>query len=212
MFEFERVKFKDILDISSLLIEKNKITSIVGQSGSGKSTLLKLFNKMLSPASGRILFNGVDLKSINSIDLRRRVVMLSQNPGIFRGSIRDNLLIGLKYSEKKLASEEDMLKVLKKVILKKSLDEDSKNLSGGEKQRLALARMLLMDPDILLLDEPSSALDEKTESLIIDRLVDHSRENNKALIMVTHSKKVAYTFSDTVIELEGGKIIKREDL
>lgn len=212
MFEFERVKFKDILDISSLLIEKNKITSIVGQSGSGKSTLLKLFNKMLSPDSGRILFNGVDLKSINSIDLRRRVVMLSQNPGIFRGSIRDNLLIGLKYSEKKLASEEDMLKVLKKVILKKSLDEDSKNLSGGEKQRLALARMLLMDPDILLLDEPSSALDEKTESLIIDRLVGHSRENSKALIMVTHSKKVANTFSDTVVELEGGKIIKMEEL
>lgn len=212
MFLLKKVKYKEILDIKELHIQKNKITSIVGESGSGKTTLLKLLNKLISFDKGDILYNNKSLNQINSIDLRRDVVMLSQTPVIFTGSIKDNLLIGLIFAEKPLVSEGRLFEILKLVKLKKDLREDAEKLSGGEKQRLALARVILMEPEVLLLDEPSSSLDEDTEHMIIHALVNYTRENNKTLIMVTHSKKVANEFSDQVIEIKQGTIINKKEM
>lgn len=189
------------------MIESHKVTCIVGASGSGKTTLLRLLNKLISPDSGEILYNGYSINSIDSVKLRRDVVMLPQSPAIFNGNIKDNLLVGLKFSEKPLVSDTKLLETLQLINLKKDLNETPDALSGGEKQRLALGRVILMDPDVLLLDEPSSALDEDTEHIIIDSLVKYSRKNNKTLIMVTHSKKVANTFSDYIIEMKNGEII-----
>lgn len=133
--------------------------------------------------------------------------MLPQSPAIFNGNIKDNLLVGLKFSEKPLISDRKLIETLQLINLKKDFNETPDALSGGEKQSLALGRVILMDPDVLLLDEPSSALDEDTEHIIIDSLVKYSRKNNKTLIMVTHSKKVANTFSDYIIEMKNGEII-----
>ena len=94
----------------------------------------------------------------------------------------------------------------------KSLEEDGQDLSGGEKQRIALARVILSDPEVFLLDEPSSALDSETENLIIESLVEHSRENNKTLIMVTHSLDIGKSFSDLVIEIKNKDANEKEDL
>lgn len=208
MFDFKDVKYKNILHIKELQISKSNVTCIVGESGSGKTTLLKLLNKLISPDSGEIFFNNQPLKEINSIDLRRKVVMLPQTPAVFGGSIKDNLLIGLKFSEKPVVSDDKLLEVLSLVHLKKDLGESADKLSGGEKQRLALGRVILINPEVFLLDEPSSALDENTEQLLIEKLVDFSRKNSKTLIMVTHSKKVAATFADNIIEINAGKIVK----
>ena len=136
--------------------------------------------------------------------------MLPQSPAIFRGSIRDNLLIGLKFSEKPLVSDAKLCEILKLVNLNKELMEDVEKLSGGEKQRVALGRVILMEPGVLLLDEPSSSLDEDTEHMIIEALVNYTRENNKTLIMVTHSKKVANHFADQIIEIKKGMILNQE--
>lgn len=195
------------MDINKLRIESHKVTCIVGGSGSGKTTLLRLLNKLISPDSGEILYNGDSINNIDAVKLRRDVVMLPQSPAIFNGTIKDNLLVGLKFSEKPLVSDTTLLETLQLINLKKDLNETPDDLSGGEKQRLALGRVILMDPDVLLLDEPSSALDEDTEHIIIDSLVKYSRKNNKTLIMVTHSKKVANTFSDYIIEMKNGEII-----
>nr|WP_286907379.1 ABC transporter ATP-binding protein [Clostridium sp. UBA1652] len=207
MFLLRNVKYKDVLNIDNLTIESHKVTCIVGASGSGKTTLLRLLNKLISPDSGEILYNGGSINSIDSVKLRRDVVMLPQSPAIFNGNIKDNLLVGLKFSEKPFVSDTKLLETLQLINLKKDLNETPDALSGGEKQRLALGRVILMDPDVLLLDEPSSALDEDTEHIIIDSLVKYSRKNNKTLIMVTHAKKVANTFSDYIIEMKNGEII-----
>ncbi|MFP4697217.1 MAG: ATP-binding cassette domain-containing protein [Eubacteriales bacterium] len=210
MFKLKDVKYKDIIDIKHLNIKAHKITCIIGESGSGKTTILKLLNKLISPDNGFILYNNNSLDNINSIELRREIVMLSQNPAIFSGSIKDNLLIGLNFSQKPSISDNELNKVLSLIKLNKSLDEDSEKLSGGEKQRLALGRVILMKPEVLLLDEPSSALDEATEHMIIEALVNYTKDNNKTLIMVTHSKKVANSFSDEIIEIKKG-MIKEDD-
>lgn len=210
MFLLKRVKYKDILDIEELNIEKNKITCIVGESGSGKTTLLRLLNKLVSFDSGEILYNDESLNDINTINLRRNVVMLPQSPAIFEGNVRDNLLIGLRFSEKPMASDDKLLELLRLVKLNKGLEDSADRLSGGEKQRVALGRVILMEPEVLLLDEPSSALDEDTEQIIIEALVKYTRDNNKSLIMVTHSKKIAKYFADSIIEIKSGRIVKPE--
>ncbi len=201
MFEIHDVAYKDILHVKHLTIKKGNVTSIVGQSGSGKTTLLRLLNRLISYDQGEILFHGQPLHRVDPIALRRQVVMLPQNPAIYNGNIRDNLLIGLKFSEKPMVADDSLYKILKLVKLKKELKENTDKLSGGEKQRVALGRILLMEPEALLLDEPSSALDESTEQLIIEVLVQYTKSNGKTMVMVTHSKKIAGQFSDEIVEI-----------
>jgi putative ABC transport system ATP-binding protein len=208
MFKIKDLKYKNILNIKYLVIPEHKVNCIVGQSGSGKTTLMRMLNKLISPDAGTILFEGNDLSNINSVELRRKVVMLPQTPILFDGSIRENLQIGLRFAEKNEATEAVMLEVLKLVHLNKSLDENADKLSGGEKQRLSLGRVILLNPDVFLLDEPSSALDEDTEQLIIRAVVEYSKKNNKTVIMVTHSKKVASTFADNIIEIKSGQVME----
>lgn len=202
MFILKSVVYKDILDIDYLKIEKAKITSLIGESGSGKTTLLRLLNKMISPDSGTILFKDNDIEGIDSIELRRNVAMLSQSPVIFEGNVRDNLLMGLKFSEKELASDETLIDILKSIHLKKNLDDNPSNFSGGEKQRLALGRIIVMNPEVFLLDEPSSALDDDTAKDVISSLSRYVKNNKKTLIMISHSKALSSEFSDEIIELK----------
>jgi putative ABC transport system ATP-binding protein len=210
MYEIRNVKYKNILDIDNLKIPEKKVTSIVGKSGSGKTTLLRLLNKLISCDTGSILFKDKSLKEIDSVELRRKVIMLPQQPIIFEGSIRKNLLIGLEFSEKELLPDDRLNEILKLVHLDKSLDSEAEKLSGGEKQRVALGRVILMDPEVLLLDEPSSALDDLTEDKIIEFVANYSRDNNKTLILVTHSKDISKKYSDIEIVIEAGRISSTE--
>lgn len=207
MFSLKNVKYKDILQIDDLVIEDYKVTCIVGESGSGKTTFMRLLNKLISCDSGKIFYNNQDISNIDSIQLRRNIVMLPQTPTIFPGDIKENLLIGLKFSEKPLVDDDRLCDVLKFVNLNKNLNDDSDGLSGGEKQRLALGRVILLDPDVFLLDEPSSALDEETERVIIEKLISYTKSTKKTLIMVTHSKKIAQTYSDNIIQIHDGRIL-----
>ncbi|MBA4688495.1 MAG: ABC transporter ATP-binding protein [Candidatus Galacturonibacter soehngenii] len=212
MFFLDKVKYKHILSIDTLVIKKHKVTCIVGESGSGKSTLLRLLNKLISCDSGEIFYNDTSYQNIDSVTLRRNVVMLPQLPAIFEGSIRDNLLIGLTFAEKPEVDDKKLQSILEMVHLSKHLDENSELLSGGEKQRLALGRVLLLEPEVFLLDEPSSALDEETERIMIEKLVAFVKETNKTLIMVTHSKKIAFTYADDMIELKQGRVVNAKEV
>ncbi|WP_129598251.1 ABC transporter ATP-binding protein [Anaerophilus nitritogenes] len=209
MFFLKEVKYKDILSIKKLHIPKNKITCIVGKSGSGKTTLLKLLNKMIPYDHGEIFYNHKLLNDVNSVELRRKVIMLPQVPAIFPGSIRENLLIGLKFSQKPFVGDSQLLNILETIHLNKDLEEDCKNLSGGEKQRVSLGRVLLLNPEVLLLDEPSSALDEDTEHIMIQSLVGYTKKHHKTMIMVTHSKRIVTHFADEIITI-ANTITKRE--
>ena len=138
MFEVSNMKFKNILDIPHLCINK-PITCIVGTSGSGKTTLLRMLNCLNVPDIGTILYNGKDISKMDTIKLRRQVVMLGQTPVIYSGSIEDNLQIGLEFSKKLPASKNAMKETLERVELNKQLTDRCSNLSGGEKQRLCLS-------------------------------------------------------------------------
>lgn len=207
MFTFDNVKYKDILAIDDLKIELGKVTCITGPSGSGKSTFLRLINKLISPDSGVISLNGENIADINSVGYRRRVPMLSQSPVVFPGTIRDNLLIGRKFQEKDGLNDDKLLEALKAVSLDEPLDKDVDNLSGGEQQRVSIARLMLLDSEVYLLDEPSSALDDLTEDFVIKSMVDMARDENKTIIYVTHSNSMADKYSDRVIKIVDGRIV-----
>ncbi len=211
MFLLSDVTFKNIINIEKLRIPRNKITCIVGESGSGKTTLLKLLNHLISCDSGEIWYQGKNLKEIDPVLLRREVVMLSQAPLIFPGTLKDNLLIGLDFSEKKPVEDKELFELLKSVKLDKDLSANVSEFSGGEKQRLALCRIMLMEPEVFLLDEPSSALDDETEELIIEKMVSFTKKKNKTLVMVTHSKRIAQTYGELTVTMDKGKIIQVEE-
>lgn len=204
MFQLKNVSLDMILHIPDLTIEGNRITCITGESGGGKTTLLKLLNRMRTPDAGTITYLGQPLESFDPVQLRRQVVMMAQDPLVFPGNIRENLLMGLLFSEKPQVSDNDLKSMMEMVKLGKSLDEDPSNLSGGEKQRLALGRVLLMYPEVLLLDEPSSSLDDETESLVISHVTDYVQKTGKTLVMVTHSKALAESIGGDHIIFENG--------
>lgn len=201
MFELKNIKFKNILDIEHLIINEGKITSIVGESGSGKTTLLKMLNNIISPDDGEIIYNGKNINDFNVIELRRKITMLPQNPVIYKGSILDNILMGKKFAKSNEYDLEEINNLMKSFNLYKDLNSSVENLSGGEKQRLCIIRVLIMNPDVILLDEPSSALDEKTEDKVINHICEYVKKTNKTLIIVTHSSEIAKKYSDHIIEI-----------
>lgn len=207
MFEIKNIKYKDILKIDELKIEDNMVTAILGPSGGGKTTFLKLLNNMISPEEGQIYYRNQEIKDYEPVKLRRRVVMLPQDPQIFPGTIRDNFRITEEITSNKYSEDEVYRELLKKVSLPKKLMDNAADLSGGEKQRLALARVMLLEPETLLLDEPSSSLDLETEEKIIDMVVNYAKDNCRTMIMVTHNPDIAEEFADRIINIEAGKIV-----
>ncbi|SCZ78586.1 ABC transporter ATP-binding protein [Acidaminobacter hydrogenoformans] len=204
MFEIQNLKYEEVLDIPQLSIGEG-ITVIVGASGSGKTTLLRLLNKSISPTAGSIQYKGTELSQLSSVKLRREVLMLSQQPAIFKGDLRHNLEIGFKFQQRPLPTEAEMLDMLERVHLNKALDTPVDRLSGGEKQRLAIGRVFLLKPEVYLLDEPSSALDDATEESVISLVVEQARKGGQSIVMVTHSKAVAAQFADEIIEFDAGR-------
>jgi len=211
MFRLRGVKYKEILDIDELDIPEHLITCIMGESGSGKTTLLRLLNHLISGDEGEIWFQNIPLSQWNPVELRRNVMILSQTPAIFQGTVRDNLLIGFQFCEKPPVKDAQLCDALEIVRLRKDLSQNADSLSGGEKQRLALARVLLLEPQVFLLDEPSSALDEETTKFVMEQLVNHVNRSKRTMIMVTHSKTVVQDFAEHIVEINKGKIVKRKE-
>ncbi len=199
MFSINQLVFKDIINVSKLEIESDKIYCLFGESGSGKSTLLKMFNSMLTPDQGKITYKGESIADLDPVSLRKEVVMLGQDPVVFEGTVRHNLLIGLQFSGEKDVEDQVLIDLLRELHLTKDLDEEADKLSGGEQQRLAFGRVLLMNAEVYLMDEPTSALDENTEIAIMDLFTKKVRDAGKTAIMVTHSKEVAEKYSDVII-------------
>jgi len=216
LFNLQNVTYKHILSIDNLEISEG-ITCILGESGVGKSTFLKLLNNLISPDHGQIFYKNQALETMEPLDLRQKVVMLMQSPVIFPGTVRDNLLFGLKVTERDITSDKvsdkkllDTLKWLE--LMNISLDTDAAYLSGGEKQRVCLGRLILIDPEVFLLDEPSAALDEKNQELIINRVTQYVKDHDKSLIMILHSEQLCKNYSDYILHFKSGSSIVTEVL
>ena len=212
LFSMENICFeidnKIILNNINCEIGLNGITGIIGPSGSGKSTLLRLLNKLISPTKGIVRFKDVDIVNMESPDLRKEIGMVLQRPFLFKGTVKDNLLYGPKIWNIDY-TDEALCKLLDTVGLETDfLDRNIDGLSGGEQQRVSLARSLANNPIILLLDEPTTALDIVSEEIIEDTLKRLSSECIK-IIIVTHSLEQTKRLTDQLLFLKEGQLIEK---
>lgn len=210
MFQLDGVKYQHIINIERASLTE-PVICITGPSGSGKTTLLRLLNRLLVPDEGEITFQERALSDWDPVQLRRRVVMLGQTPVLYHETVEENLQIGRRFADKPPASRSQMEQMLERMELPKQLDQWCDKFSGGEKQRLCLARILLMDADVYLLDEPSAALDSDTEERILDYLLHFVQETKKQVILVTHSHQIAARFPQSTIRLVQGRIEREEE-
>ncbi len=219
--EFVSVSFSYMQEISALdkisfSVEKGSVVALVGQTGSGKTTLINLLMRFYEVTSGQILINGVSISEYTLSSLRAQIALVSQETYLFNDSLRSNLIYGLK----NIPKESVLIDILKKSRLydfvrklpdglESTLGDKGVKLSGGEKQRVSIARAMLKNAEILILDEATSSLDSETEKLIqeaLDELI-----KNKTVIVIAHRLSTVKN-ADKIIVLEKGKIIEEGSL
>lgn len=205
-----------------LQFEKSKITALIGPSGCGKSTYLRSLNRMNdgianTKITGKIMYKGVDVntKEVDVYEMRKRIGMVFQRPNPFSKSIYENITFALKqHGEKDKNKLDELVETsLKQAALwdqvKDNLNKSALALSGGQQQRLCIARAIAMKPDILLLDEPASALDPISTGKVEETLV--SLKDDYTIIIVTHNMQQAARISDQTAFFYLGKVIEYDE-
>ncbi len=218
LFYGEKQALRDI----SFTIPRRRVTAFIGPSGCGKSTLLRCFNRMNDLVDGvriegRILLDGEDIydRSVNVVELRRRVGMVFQKPNPFPKSIYENVAYGLRIQgvRKRHVLDETVEKALRRAALwdevKDRLHDNALGLSGGQQQRLVIARAIAVEPEVLLLDEPASALDP-ISTLKIEELITELKDRY-TIVIVTHNMQQAARVSDYTAFLYMGELIEYGD-
>ena len=196
----------------SMSIQKGEVVVIIGPSGSGKSTMLRCLNMLEVPTSGHIYFDGVDLADKNvNIDLhRRRMGMVFQHFNLFpHKTVLQNITLAPVYLKlkTKAQAEEKAMELLKRIGLADKAKEYPNMLSGGQKQRIAIVRALAMEPEVMLFDEPPSALDPEMVGEVLDLMRDLAREG-MTMVTVTHEMGFAREVADRVIFMDAGQILE----
>lgn len=205
-----------VLNNVSFSFKKNKITAILGNSGCGKTTFLHALNNLLCEEenvkiSGDILLEGKSIYMLKSDDLRKKIGLVFQTPIVFPMSIYKNMTYAINYHEH--ISKKELDKIVEEKLrvvglydeVKDSLKKSATKLSGGQKQRLCIARALTINPEVLLLDEPCSALDIEN-TMIIEKLLKELKES-MTVIIVTHNIEQAKRIGDEIITMDNGKIL-----
>lgn len=195
--------FKLVNDIS-VQVCAGEVMAVVGPSGSGKSSFLRLLNRLDEPTSGTVFFEGVDYRQIPPRELRRKVGMVTQRPFLFPGSVFENVRFGPQQRGEAF-SEAQAEKLLTRVGMGGYASREVANLSGGEAQRVSLARALANSPTVLLLDEPTSALDEQAKAGIESLIHDIIRDTHLTCIIVTHDTAQALRMATRVMMMEKGR-------
>lgn len=210
-FKYQQDESRATLTIPGLQIKQGEKIALLGRNGAGKSTLLQLLSGMQTPQQGKIYLDHLDLSLIDPADIRRDVGLLNQNAALFYGTIRENLTLGAPS-----ATDDDIFRVLTMTGALKSVQEKKEGLdhlileggvgfSGGQKQALLLARLLIREPNILLLDEPTASIDDVAEKELIEQL--RGWLGTRTLIIATHRRAVL-ELVDRIIVLDDGKIIR----
>ena len=208
-FQYDELSEK-VIDSVNFKIPKGQKVAIVGKMGSGKSTIAKLLSQTISPTNGSVLLDGVDIRQLDSADLQRNVGIMPQEPWLFSGTVRENLQVGFtEYSDDQILSIAKIGGVDEFVSqLPEGYDtvllEKGAGLSGGQKQAISLSRALLHSPGIVVLDEPTSSMDQNSEKIVVERLYEYCKE--KTLVIITH-RNALLAICDRIIVMENGKII-----
>jgi putative ABC transport system ATP-binding protein len=195
-----------VVDGVSLAVAPGEVLAILGPSGAGKSSFLRLLNRLDEPTDGEVFLDGSDYRETPPRDLRRRVGFVPQRPALRGGTVFENVAIGPRLRGEPVA-EDRVADLLAAVGLDSYGPRDVGDLSGGEAQRVALARTLLTDPEVLLLDEPTSSLDPESERQIeraLESLVD---ESGATVVLVTHDERQAGRLADRIARFADGRLV-----
>lgn len=211
----KRYKNHVVLKSISFEVEKGKFVSIIGPSGCGKTTLLKMINRLIKPTSGKIYINGENIYDKDPITLRRNMGYVIQQNGLFpHMTIKDNIEIIPKLEKK---NPDDIYKRTIKLMNMVNLNPDEYlnrypyELSGGEQQRIGVARAFANDTDIVLMDEPFSALDPITRADLQNELLNLQSKLNKTIVFVTHDMDEALKLSNKICLMKDGEIIQFDE-
>jgi putative ABC transport system ATP-binding protein len=209
LLELDHVSFENngqkILKNISLCIEKGDFISVVGVSGSGKSTLLKLCGHLISPTAGRLAFQGKDFTDYSPIQLRKSIMYYFQSPYLFGDTVMENITFpysirNLKYDKSRV---EDLFALFH--MSTDYLNKEPKNLSGGEKQRIALIRGLIFQPEILLLDEITSALDLENAAIVED-VIASLNQDGITVLWITHNPEQSRKYANKILTIDTGEM------
>jgi putative ABC transport system ATP-binding protein len=201
------VKETILVDDVTFEVRSGEVLAIVGASGSGKSSLLRLLNRLDEPSSGTVYVEGTDYRQIAPRELRRKLGLVNQRPYLFPGTVQQNLRFGPLQRGETL-SQDSIEQLLARVGLSGYASRNVANLSGGEAQRVSVARTLANSPLVLLLDEPTSALDETSKREVeatIQRVV---REQGLTCIIVTHETAQAARLAERALVLDAGRVVR----
>src|SRR5450759_56713 len=199
-----------VLDLEELAVRRGEVLVILGPSGAGKSVLLRMLNLLEAPSEGTVYFEGEEVQGLEGhrrTEVSRRMALIFQDPLLFRGSVADNTGYGLKVRH--VAAEERERRgaeVLKLVKMSRFAGKQTSTLSGGEAQRIALARALVIEPEVLLLDEPFASLDTPTRRALQEDVKRILTDLGMTAIFVTHDQEEAARLGDRIMVLEDGKV------
>lgn len=212
-FQYPASDFK--IEISNIKITQGSKIAISGKSGSGKTTLIHLISGILKPQSGEILFFDKSITDMNDNDIRKH--RISNIGFIFQEfelldylNVMDNLILPYKIN-KSLSLDEEIKDKAKEIAnrigIGNKLDQHPKQLSGGERQRLAIARALITSPPLIIADEPTGNLDNKTSNIVMDEITDQVSYTNSTLIMISHNNELISSFDEIIDIQESPNII-----
>ena len=198
---------KILIQDATFEVHKGEVLAITGPSGSGKTSLLRLLNRLDEPTSGTVFVDGQDYRNIEPRELRRKLGMVTQRPYLFPGTVADNLRFG-PAQRNEILQPEAIEELLAEVGLKDYAGRDVANLSGGEAQRVSVARTLANSPLALLLDEPTSALDEAAKLEVESAIQKIVRHQELTCVVVTHDLAQALRLAQRALVLERGSIVR----
>jgi tungstate transport system ATP-binding protein len=198
---------RDALKIASLGIERGETLAVVGPNGAGKSTLLLALAHLIKPKHGGILFNGKPISHMNDLEYRRKISFVFQDPLLMDMTVHHNIALGLMFrGTNKDEMRARVLRWSKAMGVESLLGRRAGQLSGGEAQRVSLARAFVLDPELLLMDEPFSAVDPPTRSALLKDLSDILSQDHRTTIFVTHNLKEATQISHRVAVIINGEL------
>jgi putative ABC transport system ATP-binding protein len=200
------VRGKILIDDANFTLQIGEVLAITGPSGSGKTSLLRLLNRLDEPTSGTVFVEGADYLHLEPRNLRRKLGMVTQRPYLFPGTVADNLRFGPVQRGETLSTE-SIEELLTQVGLRNYAARDVANLSGGEAQRVSVARTLANSPLALLLDEPTSALDEASKLEVESAIQKVIREQGLTCVIVTHDVAQALRMASRALVLDSGRIV-----
>ncbi|MGX8835063.1 ABC transporter ATP-binding protein [Amedibacillus sp. YH-ame6] len=205
ILRMQQVMFANRIKYPNINIKEHEIAFISGDSGCGKTTLFKLLNGTVKQSSGDIYYRDKNLHTMDKIQLRRDVLMVSQVPYLFSDTIVDNFKQFHDYHESECPKEEEIKEYLEICCFKGTLDTCCDTMSGGERQRIFQSIALSLKPKVLLLDEPTSALQAELSIEVMHNIVHYVQEHNMTLVVISHDASLIKTFAQNHIELRACK-------